>query len=313
VEYRNLGRTGLKPSALGFGCNRIAETGSSAERREVLATLELALERGINFFDTANAYSHGQSERLLGEVLRGRRDQVILCSKAGHRDWRLLELDRWAPAALVRLLARSRRPGAGLGSSAQRRPNFSPRYLELALEGSLRRLQTEVLDLFYLHNPPLDVIESPALIAALERLKHKGRLRCYGVSLGGGATTDEALAVLRCPGYSILQVAANPLRSVDLERLAPACARTGVALVVRQPFDRGAVLGTAALPAALRQPAGQGSPAQLVLRSLWQRGAAVALVGMRTRAHLEDNLKAVELPPLASEVMGRLYAATETR
>jgi aryl-alcohol dehydrogenase-like predicted oxidoreductase len=94
MEYRRLGQTELNASTIGFGCSRIAQASTTNERRAVVCALQTALDRGINFFDTADSYDHGASELLLGTVFRRQRDRVILCSKAGYRSWLLLALDR---------------------------------------------------------------------------------------------------------------------------------------------------------------------------------------------------------------------------
>ena len=85
MEYRSLGRSDLKPSVIGFGCGHIASLSTTHPRKEIVATLYEALERGINFFDTADSYGQGDSARLLGKLIRGRRQQALICTKAGYR------------------------------------------------------------------------------------------------------------------------------------------------------------------------------------------------------------------------------------
>ena len=159
MEYRRLGRTGLDASVIGFGCNRIAWDSSREVRREAVATLEQAFSHGINLFDTANSYRG--SERLLGSVFRNRRHRILLCSKAGYRSWLLLALERALPGPFgsIQRSRPAREPGPARGTAARKpRRNFEPRYIRMGVEGSLRRLGTDYLDIFYLHSPPPEVV-----------------------------------------------------------------------------------------------------------------------------------------------------------
>jgi aryl-alcohol dehydrogenase-like predicted oxidoreductase len=311
MEYRTLGNTGLNASVIGFGCSRIAQTPSPERRREVVATLEEAFDRGINLFDTANSYD--DDERLLGSVFRKRRDSVILCSKAGYRSWLLLALEKAAPrwsGPILRLRPMRRAGSRGRAGPRKSRRNFDPRCLRLGVEGSLRRLGTDYLDIFYLHSPPPDVLADDAVFRTLEELQNKGWLRHYGISFSERATTDQVLAGLERPGVSVLQVKANALESVDLERIASRAKRRGIAVIARQLFDRGAVFGATELLRMLAEQT-QRTPAQTLLRSVLQRcGVDVVLVGMTTRQHLDENLKALSVPPLSADELERFLAAT---
>ena len=313
MEYRTLGKTGLRASVVGFGCSRIAQVSSTDGRRALVTTLERALDRGINFFDTANSYDHGASEQLLGGVFRGQRDRIILCSKAGYRSWLLLMLDRWmkVPPGLMHRIMPAPPLRTASGAGRKRRRNFEPRYLSMAVEGSLHRLSTDCLDIFYLHSPPPEVVADDAVFETLERLKQKGWLRHYGVSFAESATTEHVLAALQRPGVSVVQVMVNPLESIDLARIAPRAAELGVAVVGRQPFHRGAVFGLQRLAAL---PHAERTVAQTVLRSVLQSpGVDVALVGMRSTSHVDENLAAVSGPPLSADEMRRLYTGTRIR
>jgi aryl-alcohol dehydrogenase-like predicted oxidoreductase len=313
MEYRRLGKTDLSASAIGFGCSRIAQTSSTHERRARVSTLERAVDCGINLFDTANSYV--DDERLLGSVLRRHRERVILCSKAGYRSWLLLALDRWVrlPSETTRRPKPTHRTNSGGGVGRRSRLNFEPRFIAMAIEGSLRRLGTDYLDVFYLHSPPPEVLGVDAIFQDLDRLKQQGWIRHYGISFAEHSTTEHVLAALRHPGLSIVQVMVNPLESVDLDRIAPRAAELGVAIVGRQPFHRGALFSSeriAELPAGHRDR----TAAQTVLRSVLQRrGVDVALVGMRSTAHLDENLGAMTGPPLSADEMSCLYSGTRLR
>ncbi len=313
MEYRRLGQTDLHASAIGFGCNRIAQASSTGERRAVVSTLEQALDCGINFFDTADSYDHGASERLLGSVFRSQRDRVILCSKGGYRSWPVLMLDRWLPAGLLHRVRPPRLASRGRGTDRTRRHSFTPRFISMAIEGSLRRLGTDHLDVFYLHSPPAGALGDDALFEILARLRQKGWIRYYGISCAEGATTEFVLAAVQQPGISVLQMMVNPLASVDLKRILPRAAELGVAVVGRQPFHRGTAFGSQPLAGMLSEHK-ERTPAQTLLRSVLQlRGVDVALVGMRSSGHLAENIAALSGPPLSADDMERLYAGTRTR
>jgi aryl-alcohol dehydrogenase-like predicted oxidoreductase len=313
MEYRRLGKTGLRASRIGFGCNRIAQSAAPNHRREVEAILETAFERGINFFDTADVYSNGESERLLGKLFRGRRERVILCSKAGYRPWALVPWSRWVSPLLTGL--RRLRPALNRNprSGGKPRPprNYAPRILRLGVEGSLRRLGTDYLDVFCLHSPPPEVVADERVFEGLEDLKQAGLIRHYGVSFAAAATSDEVLCALRHSGISILQVLVNPLKAIDLERIVAPAAAAGIAIVGRQPFHRGAVFESR-YRSALFSSRPDRTVAQTVLRSVLQRpGIDVVLTGMTTREHLDENLAALAAPPLSAQEINRLYSLTQ--
>jgi len=313
MERRRLGETDLEASVIGFGCNRIAA--HPRQRAEVIATLELALDRGIDLFDTASSYDGGESERLLGEVFRGRRRELVLCSKAGHSFWAALPFEISRPPRIARRLLRSeavQKLAAPLRVRGSQR-NFRSRWLSRAVELSLRRLDTDYLDLFYLHNPPPEIVADDAVFETLEALRDRGLIRYFGISCATDARSDEALACLRHPGVSALQVLVNPLESIDLEQIAPRARERGVGIVARQPFHKGAIFWDPRLRETLaRNP--QRSPAQTALRlALQLPGVERVLVGMTQRHHLEENLAALETPPLAPDEVAEFYAAALKR
>src|SRR4051794_27060620 len=156
MEYRNLGRSGLRVSAVGLGCNNLGRPGTGSESPEGAAALVgAALDAGITLFDTADIYGgrFGLSEELLGAALQGRRDEAIIATKFGH----------------------SSVPGDRLAWQDK----GSRRYIRLAVEDSLRRLRTDYIDLYQLHTPdPHTPIEET--LAALDELVREGKVRYVG-------------------------------------------------------------------------------------------------------------------------------------
>lgn len=198
MEYINIDGTDLKSSVLGLGGDKIAAL--SRDKNEVVATLNEALDRGINLFDTAAVYSYGDSEKLLGQIVRGRRDKVIICSKAGHTHGRAQLIGKFLIPAVKRIV-RNWKPLRTTAVSAigavRGGANYQPGYIAKSIENSLRRLGTDYLDMFLIHGAGPDDIADGALVDKLERLKDKGMIRYYGVSCARAATPDDVRALLK--------------------------------------------------------------------------------------------------------------------
>jgi aryl-alcohol dehydrogenase-like predicted oxidoreductase len=209
IRTHRFGRTDLVVSEYGLGCARIGGVfkNNPADFENLLTA---ALDGGITFFDTSDIYSQGESEKLLAKAFRGRRDRVVIASKAGYvlpSQRRMVARIKPLVRPLVRLLKISRQhlPGAVRGSLAQ---DYSPEYLPRAVEASLRRLRTDYLDLLQLHSPPAEIVRRGDWIAALESLRQHGKIRYYGVSCD---TVEAAEAALAHAGVSALQLPLNLL------------------------------------------------------------------------------------------------------
>jgi aryl-alcohol dehydrogenase-like predicted oxidoreductase len=236
IRRRRFGQTDLQVSEFGLGCARLGGVFKSgpAEFERILTS---ALDAGINFFDTAAMYSQGESEALIGRTFRRRREEVIIASKAG---WVLPSQQRFIarlkplirPIIGALKLSRRHLPGAARGTFAQ---DFSPPYLRKSLEGSLRRLRTDRLDLFQLHSPPLEVVEPAEWIETLETLKREGKIRYYGVSCD---VADATLAALGHTGLSSIQVPLSLLERAAVPALPIAKAK-GVGVIVRESLANG--------------------------------------------------------------------------
>jgi len=235
-QKRRFGRTDLEVSEFGFGCARIGGI-FQRDAADYLKLLTAALDAGINFFDTADIYSQGESESLLGRAFRGRRGEVILASKAGY----VLPVQRRMVARikplvrpLLRLvgLRRHHLPSAVRGSPVQ---DFSPAHLRRALEGSLRRLGTDFLDLFQLHSPPAEVVQRGEWLDAVHRFKEEGKIRYYGISCD---SPDAAEAALRYPTLSAIHVSLSLLEQRSLAVIGKA-RKQEVAVIARECLANG--------------------------------------------------------------------------
>ncbi|HVA14965.1 MAG TPA: aldo/keto reductase [Stellaceae bacterium] len=300
MKYRPLGDTGIVVSEIGFGAwgiggRTVGETsyGDTDDSRSA-AALDSALDRGITFFDTANVYGDGHSEELIGAAFAKKRDRVVIATKAG--------------------LSKFGEP-----------PDFSGIALRRSLESSLRRLETDYVDLFQLHNPPADLFRtSSKTYAALQDLQREGKTRAFGISVKAPA---DALAILETHAVASIQVNLNMLdvRAVD-SGLLEVATRRGAAVIARTPlcfgFLSGAVTantqfppgdhrrgwpraqierwiaGAAAVHAAAQAPAGQ-SRSQVALRFCLSFPAVSSVIpGILSADEAAQNSQASDFGPL---------------
>jgi aryl-alcohol dehydrogenase-like predicted oxidoreductase len=216
MRLRALGATGLTVSEFGFGAWAIG--GSSrvwaygpVEDKVSLSALRRALELGCTLFDTADIYGCGHSEQLLGEALGACRGRVVLATKAGFDFYH-----------------------------GEIRPNFDAAYLRMALYQSLRRLRTDYVDIFQLHNPPLDVLYDGRVADELMRLRSRGQARALGVS---AAAPADAAMMLTVDWVEVVQVPFNALASEAEWLVFPAAARRNIGVLVREPLANGLLSG----------------------------------------------------------------------
>ena len=213
MKYRQLGRTGLRASEIGFGCWAIGGTSYGPTRdEESLEALESAWEHGVNFYDTADTYGHGHSEELLAHFLKHKpRSEVIIASKAG---WDFYH-----------------------GGS---RKNFDPDYLRFACDQSLKRLQMDTIDLYQLHNPSLELIKRGEIVGVLDQLKREGKIRFIGISIH---TEEDGLAAMEDRRVDTLQLVFNLLDQRMLTNVFPEARQKQIGVIVREPLACGILTG----------------------------------------------------------------------
>jgi aryl-alcohol dehydrogenase-like predicted oxidoreductase len=327
MNYRPFGSTDLKVSEIGVGGGRLGATLKQGTDGDVTRMLLEALDAGITFYDTADSYGQGKSEELIGGALRRKRDEVVIATKIGYR----LSAAAGAAARLkpmlrpvVRSLRPLRRVAANVRSS-QTSQDFSADYIGDALEGSLRRLQTDRIDLYQAHSPPSDVLRSGEVFSVFDKLRAEGKIRYYGVSC---LTVEDAAIAVQHPGVSAVQVTINLLERAAITALLPRCSERNVAVIARQPLASGflvqsrseieshAAFGDADLPklraaAEFRFLANESrSMAQAAIGYvLRQDGVSVVLPGMSTSDHLKENLDVLTAPPLTDQELSMIDAA----
>jgi aryl-alcohol dehydrogenase-like predicted oxidoreductase len=212
MKYRTLGKTGLRVSAVGLGTMVHAGHFGAMNDSESLAAIDTALDLGINFIDTSDAYGAGYSETLLGNALKGRRDKVVLATKGGN---------------------------VMVGPDRGKRI-FDPDYIGKVMDGSLKRLHTDYIDLYQLHNPTVDVIERGEVWRVLERAKQAGKIRHYGVSIN---TMEEGAAAVGDGRAETIQVEYNLLAQEPAATFFPAAQQASVGIIARVPLKRGILTG----------------------------------------------------------------------
>jgi aryl-alcohol dehydrogenase-like predicted oxidoreductase len=188
-----------------------------------LRLLHRALDLGVTFFDTADTYGSGDGETILAKAFGGRRGDVVIATKFGY--------DFYTHSG----------PRTGQRELPQ---DFSPAFVRRALDESLRRLETDYVDLYQLHNPRMDTILQDDLFAELDRLRDAGKIRAYGAALGpaiGG--TEHGDEVLRARPMGSLQIIYNMLEQDPGRRFFPLARERGAGVIVRVPHSSGLLEG----------------------------------------------------------------------
>ncbi|MGB7539273.1 MAG: aldo/keto reductase [Anaerolineales bacterium] len=313
MQYRELGRTGWKVSAVSFGAWAIGGTWGAVQDSDSLAALHRALDLGVNFFDTADVYGDGHSEQLLARLRRERREPFHIATKAGRR------LDPHTAAGYNRV------------------------NLTAFVERSLKNLAAEAIDLLQLHCPPTEVYYRPEVFGILDDLARQGKIRHYGVSV---EKVEEALKAIEFPNVQTVQIIFNIFRQRPAELFFGQAAKRKVGILARVPlssgmltgkftaksafepddhrafnrkgeaFDRGETfsgldytLGLQAIE-SLRPlvPAGM-TMAQFALRWILMFPAVTcAIPGGKRPAQVEENAAAADLPPLPPDGMAKIQS-----
>ncbi len=313
MQYRELGRTGWKISALSFGAWAIGGSWGSTDDAESIAALHRAIDMGVNFFDSADVYGDGRSESLLARLRRERSEQFYIATKAGRR------LD----------------PHVATG--------YNRTNLTAFVERSLKNLETDAIDLLQLHCPPTEVFYMPEVFGILDDLVQAGKLRYYGVSV---EKVEEALKAIEYSNVQSVQIIFNLFRQRPSELLFEQTKKRKVGILARVPlasglltgkmkpttsfaaddhrsfnrhgeaFDRGETFSGVDYETGLQAveelkaicPTDM-SLVQFALRWILMFDAVTcAIPGVKRPAQAEENFSAADLPALSDESVGKVRA-----
>jgi len=224
MNYRRMPRTDLQLSEVGFGLWTVATNwwGNIPEEQRA-ALLENAVDLGINFFDTADTYGEGYGEEILAKVLGHKRHEIIIATKFGYDFY-----DKLTPRI-----------------GHQERPQkFEPEFIRFACEQSLRRLDTDYIDIYQLHNPRIDTIEKDEVFETLEELKGEGKIRYYGSALGPDiGWFEEGEASMKERDVASLQIIYSILEQEPARAFFPIAKDHEVGLISRVPHASEALTG----------------------------------------------------------------------
>jgi len=313
MQYRTLGRPGYNVSAVSFGGWAIGGSWGDVSDDESLAALHRAGDLGVNFFDTADVYGDGRSERLMARLRRERSEKILVATKAGRR------LDPHVAAGYNR---------ANLAAFVER---------------SLKNLETDALDLLQLHCPPTEVYYMPETFGVLDDLVRQGKLHYYGVSV---EKVEEALKAIEYPNVQSVQIIFNIFRQRPAGLFFSEAARRKVGILARVPlasglltgkitrqthfadddhrkfnrhgesFDRGETFSGVDFETGLQAvdelkqllPAGV-SLTQFALRWISMFDAVTcAIPGAKRVSQVEENVAAADLPAISAETMDKVAA-----
>jgi aryl-alcohol dehydrogenase-like predicted oxidoreductase len=308
MQYRELGRTGWQISASSFGAWAIGGTWGKVDDKESLAALNRAIDLGVNFIDSADVYGDGRSERLIAQLKKERREEIIVATKAGRR------LD----------------PHVADGYNRQN--------LTAYVERSLRNLDTETIDLLQLHCPPTEVYYRPEVFGILDDLVQDGKIRYYGVSV---EKVEEAIKAIEYSNVQSIQIIFNIFRQRPADLFFKLAREKRVGILARVPLSSGMLTGkmrpgtefeaddhrtfnrqgesfdkgetfsgvdyNLSLQAVeeLRALVPEGwTMAQFALRWILMFEAVSCVIpGAKRISQAEDNANAADLPPIPDEVM----------
>jgi aryl-alcohol dehydrogenase-like predicted oxidoreductase len=317
MNYRLLGRTGMKVSEVSFGAWAIGSSWGKVDDRESLAALHKAIDLGVNFIDTADVYGMGRSEKLIGKLLRERRETIYVATKAGRK----------------------------------LNPHTTEKYTPIAIrkfvEDSLKNLRVESLDLLQLHCPPPQVYYEPELFEALDAMVKAGKLKNYGVSV---EKVEEALKAIEYPGVRTVQIIYNIFRQRPADIFFRQAKSRWVGIIARVPlasglltgrmtrstrfgtddhrsfnrkgqaFDRGETFAGVDYAGGLQavdelkkiKPAGM-SLTQFALRWILMSDAVSCVIpGAKKAEQVEENCRAADTPRLSRKIMRQVREIYET-
>jgi aryl-alcohol dehydrogenase-like predicted oxidoreductase len=285
VRHRRIGSTDLVASEVGLAVWSLVAGEGARSDEDAAALLAAALDLGVAYFEATDSDDHGRAEELLGQAVRGHRDEITVATTFGYDT----TPRPWDPP------------------SAAPRHDWSAEFAGRALDRSLRRLRLEPIDLWLLHHPGMDAVESDELFELLESQVDKGKIRHCGVLLGPGpGWGDEGAAALGERRVAAAETVYNLAEQSPGRDLAALAAETGAGLVVRDPLAPRLATTARARLEFLERDRGRTLDQALLRFALADPAAATALPEVRDREHLAELAGAADLDPLTTEDLDRI-------
>jgi aryl-alcohol dehydrogenase-like predicted oxidoreductase len=220
MHYRTLGKTGIEISEIGYGAWGIGQSGwIGADDKESLQALQTAIDRGLNFIDTALGYGNGHSEQLVGQVVRSHKERVYIATKVPPKN------GEW-PA----------REGVAVSET------FPGDYVIQCAEQSLRNLGTDTIDILQFHVWQDSWVGQGDWLQAVQSLKEQGKIRFFGVSINDHQP-ENAIRLIETGVVDTVQVIYNIFDQAPEDKLFPACQKNNIGVIVRVPLDEGGLTG----------------------------------------------------------------------
>ncbi len=318
MEYRTLGRTGWKVSAISFGGWAIGGGWGPVQDEESIAALHTAVDQGVNFFDTADGYGGGRSEQLLAQLRNDRSETIHIATKIGRR------------------------------SNPHTPESYNRDNLTAYVDHCLQNLETQALDLVQLHCPPTDVYYMPEVFDTMDELVAQGKIRYYGVSV---EKVEEALKAITYPNVATVQIIFNMFRHRPAELFFGQALQQQVGVLARVPLASGLLTGKMTPGTTFaendhrsynregqrfdRGETFSGVPYEVGLEAVEQLevlcppdmtmvqfalrwilmfdAVTCAIPGAKRPSQAEENAAAADLPPLSSETMARVREIYDTQ
>jgi aryl-alcohol dehydrogenase-like predicted oxidoreductase len=224
MKYRKLGKSGIKVSEIGFGAWTIGLDwwGKKIDNDESIRILKRAYDLGINFYETADMYGNGKSEKLIGQAFKYMRNEVVYSTKWGYDMYNVEQI----------------------GHNEITQKHNDPAYLEYALQQSMKRLQTDYIDVYSLHNPKMHTIKDDNLFHSLDNLTQSGKIKSHGIALGPAiGWRDEGLLAMEKRNITCLQTVYNILEQDPGRVFLNAARNNNVGVMVRVPDASGVLTG----------------------------------------------------------------------
>ena len=309
MKYREFGKTGWNVSEVGLGTWALgSDAWGDVDEKQALAVLDEAIDQGINFFDTADVYGDGTSEKRIGKVLDNADERIYVATKFGRR------LEPHEPE------------------------KYNKENLERHLDRSLENLGVDTIDLVQLHCPPTDVYYKPEVFEAMEEFVEKGKIQYYGVSV---EKVEEGLKAIEYPNLTSVQIIFNIFRQRPADLFLDRCQEENVAIIPRVPLASGLLTGKYGKDASFPENDHRNfnrngeefdvgetfagvdfetgleavdrldevkpsnySLAQLAIKWILSHDeVSVVIPGAKSKEHVRDNAEASDLPELTPKVI----------